>query len=247
MERPIGTCQHGRASEGDADYPSRRQSQDGDKGNPARGETHAKGPSEEAKGGETHGPLLPEAGGGGEGDGFSEESGVFAVDEVDETLVEGNAFFAGDGVEAELGFGKVAGGEGVVAGGEATWEGGGEGLETGVGVDAVEGMGACLGGLDIVDPAFGGAGEGIAAGLGADIVAEADLAVGELGEGGGAENEDEEADDADDKLDHRLSAASATRCAHGGWETWSFGGLVADCLRLDCQDGKAPISRIGAD
>lgn len=161
---------------------------------------------------------FPEACGGGEGDGFAEEGGVFAVDEVDEALVEGDALFADDGVEAELGVGEVTGGEGVVAGGKLALEGGGEGFETGVGVDAVEGMGTRFGGLDIVDPALGGAGEGIASGLGADIVAEADLAVGELGEGGGAEDEDEEADDADDKLDHRLAAASATRCAHGGLE-----------------------------
>ena len=133
-------------------------------------------------------------------------------------MVEGYALFTGDGVEAELGIGEVAGGEGVVAGGEAALEGGGDGLAGGVGVAAVVGVGACLGGLDIVDPAFGGTGEGIAACLGADIVAEADLAVGKLGEGGGAEDEDEEADDADDKLDHRLAAASATRCAHGGLE-----------------------------
>lgn len=182
---------------------------------------------------------FPEAGGGGEGDGFAEEGGVFAVDEVDEALVEGDAFFAGDGVEAELGIGEVAGGEGVATGGEAVLKDGREGLEAGVGVDAVEGMGAGLRGLDIVDPAFGGTGEGIAAGLGADVVTEADLAMGELGEGGGAEDEDEEADDADDKLDHRLATASATRCAHGG--------LEAGCLRQDCRNGKPPISRIGAD
>lgn len=152
---------------------------------------------------------FPEAGGGGEGDGFAEEGGVFAVDEVDEALVEGDAFLAGDGVEAELGIGEVTGGEGVVAGGETALEGGGEGLEAGVGVDAMEGMGAGFRGLDIIDPAICGAGEGIAAGLGADVMAEADLAVGELGEGGGAEDEDEQADDADNELDHRLAGDGA--------------------------------------
>ena len=162
-------------------------------------------------------------------------------------MVEGDAFLAGDGVESELGIRKVAGGEGVVAGGEAALEGGGEGFEAGVGVDAVEGMGAGLGGLDIVDPPIRGAGEGVAAGLGADIVAEADLAVGELGEGGGAEDKDEETDDADDKLDHRLSAASAIRCATGGLEAWRLGGLGAGCLRLDCQGGEPQIPQIKAD
>lgn len=152
---------------------------------------------------------FPEAGGGGEGDGFAEEGGVFTVDEVDEALVEGDAFFAGDGVEAELGIGEVTGGEGVVAGGETALEGGGEGLEAGVGVDAMEGMGAGFRGLDIIDPAICGAGEGITAGLGANIVAEADLAVGELGKGGGAEDEDEQADDADNELDHRLAGDGA--------------------------------------
>ena len=139
----------------------------------------------------------------------AEEGGVFAVDEVDEALVEGDAFLAGDGVEAELGIGEVTGGEGVATGGEAALEGWGEGLEAGVGVDAMEGMGAGFRGLDIIDPAIGGARKGIAAGLSADVMAEADLAVGELGEGGGAEDEDEQADDADNELDHRLAGDGA--------------------------------------
>ncbi len=97
------------------------------------------------------------------------------VEEASKAEVEGDDFFSGGGLESEFGFGEVACGEGEVTCGEVGGERRSVGVQPGVGIDAVHGVGTFLGGEGVGGPTLCSAGEGVFAGFGADVTTEVEL------------------------------------------------------------------------